>query len=94
MATVHAFWLQRRGASLWPLQLGGSNPAELATCRALARAAGFAEVNRNVGCPSDRYRNNMIGCLPDGPSGAGGRGRQGNVEGCGRCRNGQAPDRH
>ncbi|GGC89885.1 tRNA-dihydrouridine(20/20a) synthase [Halopseudomonas salina] len=46
------------------LQLGGSNPAELATCAALAEEAGFAEVNLNVGCPSDRVQNNMIGaCL-------------------------------
>lgn len=46
------------------LQLGGSNPAELATCAALAEQAGFAEVNLNVGCPSDRVQNNMIGaCL-------------------------------
>ena len=46
------------------LQLGGSNPQELAECAALAEAAGYAEVNLNVGCPSDRVQNNMIGaCL-------------------------------
>ncbi len=46
------------------LQLGGSNTSELAACAALAEAAGFAEVNLNVGCPSDRVQNNMIGaCL-------------------------------
>lgn len=46
------------------LQLGGSNAAELAQCAALAEQAGFAEVNLNVGCPSDRVQNNMIGaCL-------------------------------
>ncbi len=46
------------------LQLGGSNPDELAVCAALAEEAGFAEVNLNVGCPSDRVQNNMIGaCL-------------------------------
>ncbi|MEH6566960.1 MAG: tRNA dihydrouridine(20/20a) synthase DusA [Halopseudomonas sp.] len=46
------------------LQLGGSNAAELAQCAALAETAGFAEVNLNVGCPSDRVQNNLIGaCL-------------------------------
>ena len=46
------------------LQLGGSNPDELATCAALAEEYGYKEVNLNVGCPSDRVQNNMIGaCL-------------------------------
>ena len=46
------------------LQLGGSNPADLAACTKMAAAAGFDEVNLNVGCPSDRVQNNMIGaCL-------------------------------
>ena len=46
------------------LQLGGSNPADLAVCTKMAETAGFDEVNLNVGCPSDRVQNNMIGaCL-------------------------------
>lgn len=46
------------------LQLGGSNPSELAQCAKLAEQFGFDEVNLNVGCPSDRVQNNMIGaCL-------------------------------
>lgn len=46
------------------LQLGGSDPAQLAKCAQMAEAAGFNEVNLNVGCPSDRVQNNMIGaCL-------------------------------
>ncbi|MFW5824735.1 MAG: tRNA dihydrouridine(20/20a) synthase DusA [Marinobacter sp.] len=46
------------------LQLGGSDPAELAHCARLAEDHGFSEVNLNVGCPSDRVQNNMIGaCL-------------------------------
>lgn len=46
------------------LQLGGSNPAELAQCAKLAEEFGYDEVNLNVGCPSDRVQNNMIGaCL-------------------------------
>lgn len=51
------------------LQLGGSNPQELAQCAALAEEAGYAEVNLNVGCPSDRVQNNMIGaCLMAHPA--------------------------
>ncbi|MBW0146687.1 tRNA dihydrouridine(20/20a) synthase DusA [Marinobacter arenosus] len=50
------------------LQLGGSDPAELAHCAALAEQFGFDEVNLNVGCPSDRVQNNMIGaCLMGHP---------------------------
>jgi tRNA-dihydrouridine synthase A len=51
------------------LQLGGSNPAELAACARLAQDAGYDEVNLNVGCPSDRVQNNMIGaCLMGHPA--------------------------
>lgn len=46
------------------LQLGGSNPDELAQCAKFAEEWGYDEVNLNVGCPSDRVQNNMIGaCL-------------------------------
>ncbi len=46
------------------LQLGGSNASELAQCAAIAEEYGYAEVNLNVGCPSDRVQNNLIGaCL-------------------------------
>lgn len=46
------------------LQLGGSDAGELAECAAIAEAWGYDEVNLNVGCPSDRVQNNMIGaCL-------------------------------
>ena len=46
------------------LQLGGSDPEQLATCAKMAEVVGFDEVNLNVGCPSDRVQNNMIGaCL-------------------------------
>lgn len=51
------------------LQLGGSNPADLAACARLAEQAGYDEVNLNVGCPSDRVQNNMIGaCLMAHPA--------------------------
>ncbi|WP_370315515.1 tRNA dihydrouridine(20/20a) synthase DusA [Thalassolituus sp.] len=46
------------------LQLGGSNPDELAQCAKFAEEWHYDEVNLNVGCPSDRVQNNMIGaCL-------------------------------
>lgn len=46
------------------LQLGGSNPEELARCARLGEQWGYAEINLNVGCPSDRVQNNKIGaCL-------------------------------
>ena len=51
------------------LQLGGSKPADLAACARLAEQAGYDEVNLNVGCPSDRVQNNMIGaCLMGHPA--------------------------
>ncbi|WP_181295102.1 tRNA dihydrouridine(20/20a) synthase DusA [Pseudomonas sp. Q2-TVG4-2] len=51
------------------LQLGGSVPADLAACAKMAEAAGYDEVNLNVGCPSDRVQNNLIGaCLMGYPS--------------------------
>ena len=50
------------------LQLGGSDAGELAECAAIAQAWGYDEVNLNVGCPSDRVQNNMIGaCLMGHP---------------------------
>lgn len=50
------------------LQLGGSIAGELAHCAKLAEQFGFDEVNLNVGCPSDRVQNNMIGaCLMGHP---------------------------
>ncbi|MGR5179220.1 tRNA dihydrouridine(20/20a) synthase DusA [Vibrio parahaemolyticus] len=46
------------------LQLGGSNPTDLATCAKLAQERGYDEVNLNVGCPSDRVQNGRFGaCL-------------------------------
>ncbi|RUO30078.1 tRNA dihydrouridine(20/20a) synthase DusA [Aliidiomarina sedimenti] len=46
------------------LQLGGSNPADLAACTRLAVERGYDEINLNVGCPSDRVQNGRFGaCL-------------------------------
>ena len=46
------------------LQLGGSNPEDLAACAKLAGERGYDEINLNVGCPSDRVQNGRFGaCL-------------------------------
>ena len=51
------------------LQLGGSEPGEMAHCARLAEDAGFDEVNINVGCPSDRVQNGAFGaCLMAEPA--------------------------
>lgn len=50
------------------IQLGGSDPAQLASCAALAEAEGYDEVNLNIGCPSDRVQNGQFGaCLMSNP---------------------------
>ena len=46
------------------LQLGGSDPEDLASCARLAEQRGFDEINLNVGCPSDRVQRGRFGaCL-------------------------------
>jgi tRNA-dihydrouridine synthase A len=46
------------------LQLGGSDPDDLARCAGLGAAWGYDEVNLNVGCPSDRVQSARFGaCL-------------------------------
>ncbi|HME38086.1 MAG TPA: tRNA dihydrouridine(20/20a) synthase DusA [Steroidobacteraceae bacterium] len=46
------------------LQLGGCDPKELAAAARIGASAGFAEINLNVGCPSDRVKNGSFGaCL-------------------------------
>jgi tRNA-dihydrouridine synthase A len=51
------------------LQLGGCDPKELAAAARIGTAAGFAEINLNVGCPSDRVKNGSFGaCLMLKPS--------------------------
>ncbi len=45
-------------------QLGGSNPKDLAICAKMIEDYAYAEVNLNVGCPSDRVQNGRFGaCL-------------------------------
>ena len=43
------------------LQLGGSDPGELADATRIAEHVGFGEVNLNVGCPSDRVQSGCFG---------------------------------
>jgi tRNA-dihydrouridine synthase A len=46
------------------LQLGGSDPRLLAAAAKLGEARGYAEINLNVGCPSDRVQEGNFGaCL-------------------------------
>ncbi len=46
------------------LQLGGSEPADLAACAKLAARWGYDEVNLNCGCPSERVQRGAFGaCL-------------------------------
>ena len=46
------------------LQLGGSDPTELAQCARLGAEFGYNEINLNVGCPSDRVTTGRFGaCL-------------------------------
>ena len=46
------------------LQLGGSEPDDLATCAKLAASWGYDEVNLNCGCPSERVQRGAFGaCL-------------------------------
>jgi tRNA-dihydrouridine synthase A len=45
------------------LQLGGSDPVDLAKCSKMAEQWGYDEVNLNCGCPSDRVQNGMIGAI-------------------------------
>jgi tRNA-dihydrouridine synthase A len=43
------------------LQLGGSDPRQLAQCARIASDLGYDEVNLNVGCPSDRVQEGRFG---------------------------------
>ncbi|MBV9461191.1 MAG: tRNA dihydrouridine(20/20a) synthase DusA [Bradyrhizobium sp.] len=46
------------------LQLGGSDPVDLATAAKIGEDFGYDEINLNVGCPSDRVRDGRFGaCL-------------------------------
>jgi tRNA-dihydrouridine synthase A len=51
------------------LQLGGSEPRQLAECARIAADLGYDEINLNVGCPSDRVQEGRFGaCLMAEPA--------------------------
>ena len=51
------------------LQLGGSDPRDLATAAKIGEAFGYDEINLNVGCPSDRVKDGRFGaCLMAEPA--------------------------
>ncbi|MBT3425284.1 MAG: tRNA dihydrouridine(20/20a) synthase DusA [Gammaproteobacteria bacterium] len=51
------------------LQVGGSDPEQLALSAKLCEQAGYQEINLNVGCPSDRVQTGGIGaCLMATPA--------------------------
>lgn len=45
------------------LQLGGSDPAELAEAAVMGAEEGYDEINLNVGCPSDRVQSGCFGAV-------------------------------
>ena len=45
------------------LQLGGSDPAELAAAAKMGADEGYGEINLNVGCPSDRVQSGRFGAV-------------------------------
>src|SRR6056297_720158 len=45
------------------LQLGGSDPEELARAAAIGAEYGYDEINLNVGCPSDRVQSGCFGAV-------------------------------
>jgi tRNA-dihydrouridine synthase A len=51
------------------LQLGGSDPGDLATAAKIGEGFGYDEINLNVGCPSDRVKDGRFGaCLMAEPA--------------------------
>ncbi len=51
------------------LQIGGSDPAELAQAAKIGAAMGYGEINLNIGCPSDRVQSGRFGaCLMREPA--------------------------
>ena len=51
------------------LQIGGSNPKELAQATKIAESYGYDEINLNLGCPSKKVQKNKFGaCLMKEPN--------------------------
>ena len=45
------------------LQLGGSDPIQLAEAASIGQSRGYDEINLNVGCPSDRVQSGSFGAI-------------------------------
>ena len=72
-ALIHGDWarhLDYNAAELpLALQLGGSEPSDLARCARMAQDWGYSEVNLNCGCPSERVQRGAFGaCLMREPA--------------------------
>ena len=62
--TTHQLDFNKSIESPVALQLGGSNPDELAKCSEIAESMGYDEINLNLGCPSERVQKGSFGaCL-------------------------------
>lgn len=62
--TRQRFLLFNEAENPLAFQLGGSNPADIASCAKIIEDYGYDEVNLNIGCPSDRVQNGRFGaCL-------------------------------
>src|SRR3984957_4849555 len=75
------------------LQLGGSDPRDLASVARIGEDFGYDEINLNVGCPSDRVKDGRFGaCLMAEPElvaqGVGAMKRGGNLAFPRECRGG------
>ncbi|MCK5374688.1 MAG: tRNA dihydrouridine(20/20a) synthase DusA [Alphaproteobacteria bacterium] len=66
-ALIHGDWKRylRYNQEQHPiaLQLGGSDPQDLATCSKMAEDHGYDEINLNCGCPSDRVQKGQFGAV-------------------------------
>ena len=61
---THQLYFNKSIESPVALQLGGSNPDELAKCSGIAESMGYDEINLNLGCPSERVQKGSFGaCL-------------------------------
>ena len=76
------------------LQLGGSDPRDLATAAKIGEDFGYDEINLNVGCPSDRVKDGRFGaCLMAEPALVA-EGVAAMKRAVKHSRHGEMPDRH
>ena len=69
MVTRHVCSISIRSEYPLAVQLGGSDPDDLARCSRICEAWGYDEININIGCPSDRVQNGAFGaCLMREPA--------------------------